>query len=696
MTDDTESGDLKTWLRLIIAYLITFAVYNIGGFGSSDILLGVLFVITYISLTKHMLRSKFSFSGKAAATMTPVSSEIASDGGTDHAATAASGEAQGKNIELRELRIRRAAIIVSVIWLILYVIYMGGRINRDLDNPLFSGFYILLTAMGLYTLLYYALKLILESFFNRDIPDDIVASNAQVTGQASGYKTTTDRADWKTWLIYTGVILLCMMPLFLLNFPGTMTVDSFDQLEQARGLAPYSDHHPWVHTMLIKALYTAGLGLTGSVYGGIAAYTIFQMVVLAMSVAYAIVSVTADIRDVGLQEESEAVLRHKRISELSVSAKARIAMSLGFVLFPYNLAYSITMWKDVLFAAAVLLLTVTIYRLYCNRQTDTVADTGSGGRSDEGTYAAIHGGYAGVRDISLCIISGLGMCTLRHNGLYAYVITMAVILIYDMIRGLRDAAGKKRRMTILFCTALTLIATAIIRGPVQRANNVETGDFAHNIPIPLQQIGRVVYDSCTLTDDEWKMLERINDTQFIREEYTPGGADPMMQWVVFGDEEYLLTHKSEYVALWLKLGLKYPEEYLRAYVDQTKGYYTTMAPEQTEYYGILPNDDGLEPKSVLGARIRIKINEICEKLHTMLPVYGIFYSMGACFMLLILGAAVVILQDGKTGSRLLAYLPVVTLTLTLLIATPLCADLRYAYPLMLCMPTLICITLRCY
>lgn len=687
---------MKTWLRLIIAYLITFAVYNIGGFGSSDILMGVLFVITYISLTKHMLRSRFSFSGKAAATMTPVSSEIASDGGTDHAAPAASGEAQGKNIELRELRIRRAAISVSVIWLILYVIYMGGRINRDLDNPLFSAFYILLTAVGLCILLYHAIKLILETVLNRYTHDDTADTDASEETLVSSDKPDSDRFEWRTWLIYTGVILLCMMPLFLLNFPGTMTVDSFDQLEQARGLASYSDHHPWVHTMLIKALYTAGLGLTGSVYGGIAAYTIFQMVVLAMSVAYAIVSVTADIHDIGIQEESEAVLRHKRISELSVSAKARIAMSLGFVLFPYNLAYSITMWKDVLFAAAVLVLTVTIYRLYCNRQTDTVADTGPGDRSDEGIYAAIHGGYAGVRDILLCIISGLGMCTLRHNGLYAYVITMAVILIYDMTTGLKAKAVRRRKLIVLTCTVFTLILTALIRGPVQRANNVETGDFAHNIPIPLQQIGRVVYDSCTLTDDEWKMLERINDTQFIREEYTPGGADPMMQWVVFGDEEYLLTHKGEYVALWLKLGLKYPEEYLRAYVDQTKGYYTTMAPEQAEYYGILPNDDGLEPKPVLGARIRIKINEICEKLHTMLPVYGIFYSMGACFMLLIFGAAVVILQDGKTGSRLLAYLPVVTLTLTLLIATPLCADLRYAYPLMLCMPTLICITLRCY
>ena len=241
-------------------------------------------------------------------------------------------------------------------------------------------------------------------------------------------------------------------------------------------------------------------------------------------------------------------------------------------------------------------------------------------------------------------------------------------------------------------TLATLLSVVLVRGPVQRANNVEAGDFAHNIPIPLQQVGRVVYDRCKLTDKEWESIKKINTVEFIWEEYTPGGADPMMQWVVFGDSEYLINHKSEYISLWLRLGLKHPEEYLRAYIDQTKGYYTTMAPEQTEYYGILSNSDGLEPKPVLGAGIRIKINEICEKLHGILPVYGILYSMGACFMLLILGMALCGLQDKKV--KILTYLPVLTTVFTLLIATPLCADLRYAYPLMLCMPSLICMTMN--
>ena len=162
-----------------------------------------------------------------------------------------------------------------------------------------------------------------------------------------------------------------------------------------------------------------------------------------------------------------------------------------------------------------------------------------------------------------------------------------------------------------------------------------------------------------------------------------------MQWAAFGD---IGAHKGEFFALWFKLGIKHPVKYINAYIDETRGYYTTMDPEQTEFYGILPNGDDLETRPLLGASIRIKIDEICFKFHKMFPVYGILYSMGACFMLLILGAAILILCDKK--ERLLTYLPVVTLTLTLLIATPLCADLRYAYPLMISMPSLAVITLK--
>lgn len=598
---------LKTWIRAIIAYLIAFAVYNIGEFESTDILLGVIFSVVYLLL----------------------------------------GATKSKDSVSDLKRVKTAAGIVAIIWTILYAIYLGGAIKSGLENPLFAGVYIVLTVTGLYIGLYYSLRYIMPRLLslgiNRKIQND-KSDTTDITESPEGARCgngvdSTPGFPWKIWLIYAGIIFVCMLPLFFLNYPGTMTVDSFDQFRQARGVATYSDHHPWVHTLIIQALYSVGYSITGSINGGIATYTLAQMIILALSVSYAIAS----------------------MSEAGIGRTGRILMLLGFILYPYNLAYSITMWKDVLFAASVLVLTVTVYRVYVIRNE------------------------LRTRDIVLLSISGLLMCLLRHNGLYAYILTMILIILRELIL-------KKRPVVTIAIVVCTLAAVALVRGPIQRANNVEAGDFAHNIPIPLQQIGRVVYDRCKLTDDEIESILRINTIEYIWEEYTPGGADPMIQWVMFGDHKYLLSHRAEYISLWLHLGLKYPGEYLKAYIDQTKGYYTTMAPEQTEYYGILPNADSLENKPIFGAGIRIKVNEICSKLYNMFPIYAILYGMGACFMLLILGAALALLQNNK--AKILTYMPVIALTLTLLAATPLCADLRYAYPLMLCMPMLICITLK--
>ncbi len=52
--------------------------------------------------------------------------------------------------------------------------------------------------------------------------------------------------------------MLCWLPYFLYQYPGIMTPDSVNQFEQVLGLIPYSNHHPWVHTLLIGLIYHIG------------------------------------------------------------------------------------------------------------------------------------------------------------------------------------------------------------------------------------------------------------------------------------------------------------------------------------------------------------------------------------------------------------------------------------------------------
>ena len=148
---------MKIWVRLLISYLITFAVYNIGGFESSDVLLGVVFFAVFM-----FVGSVTDKSGKADITY---SAEV-----------------------------KKAARIVTFIWTILYVVYMGGRIDRDLENPFFSGVYILLTVAGLYMILYFAIRLVLSELLH--IYD---AGHLGEANKAKGFSV-------KLWLIYFGII----------------------------------------------------------------------------------------------------------------------------------------------------------------------------------------------------------------------------------------------------------------------------------------------------------------------------------------------------------------------------------------------------------------------------------------------------------------------------------------------------------
>ncbi|MCR5510940.1 MAG: DUF6020 family protein [Lachnospiraceae bacterium] len=598
----TSSNKRNLIVNLIISYLITFAIFNLGGFAASDIVLGVIFVAIFAIMNRIR-------------------------GTTD---------ASEKIVYDRAQTI--AAHVISALWTVLYWIYAAPRLGGGMENRLFVIVYTVFTIAGIYLLLFFTLRFVICRISEKYFSDPEEAKTAQTTETKELFSGSF---DLKRFFLRAGIIFVCLLPLFLMNYPGTMTIDSYEQLNQARWIYPYYDLHPWAHTMFIGLMYRIGYAVTGSELAGIATFTIAQMILLALSVSYSI----------------------EALAEAGLNKAGRIALLLGYLLYPYNIAYAITMWKDVLFGAAVLVFTITLYRV------------------------AVKNAWS-VRDIIIFIISGIGTCLFRHNGFYAFIATMIVFLIY-----------MRRNIRVSLILTISIIAfTCIFNGPVKRAYNVEKVEFAHSLTIPLQQIARVVAYNGDISAEDMEMIERVNTAEYLRSEYTPGGSDPTMQWMIFGDSAYVESHKLEYLGLWMRLGIHNPHAYVDAYIDQTRGYYTTMQPEQTEFYGLLPNGDDLYNAPVFLATKRIKINEILFKLHNFLPVYSMLYSPGACLQLMMLGVALILtaMKKGCRGYALIAYLPMAALTLTVLIAAPLCADLRYAYGLMISFPELIAMTFLTY
>ena len=87
----------------------------------------------------------------------------------------------------------------------------------------------------------------------------------------------------------------------------------------------------------------------------------------------------------------------------------------------------------------------------------------------------------------------------------------------------------------------------------------------------MQQIVRTVKNNYNDIDEE--TIEKINKYFIIEnvwEDYNPILSDP----VKFNfNNEYFSENKSEFISIWLKLFVKYPKDYIEAFISNSYGYY---------------------------------------------------------------------------------------------------------------------------
>lgn len=564
-------------MKLLESYLIAFALMNACGRRTTDVFTVIFFVIAYLLLKKAP-----------------------------------------------QVQLKKDKLIASVcagIFTVCYVLGNKEALSGGLSNKFFLLFYFGCTIAGVFSLFYQCVLWVLVN-----------STNVKLFEEKKAF-------SFKMFFTFSGILLVCMLPFFLSNYPAIMTPDSLSQYRQAAGTESYNDHHPWLHTLIIKLFYEVGLMISGNEYVAIASYTLMQMLVVAFSVGYV----------------------WSALYELGLKKKFCIGGMILFGVYPYNLIYGVTIWKDILFTMSVLVLTITLFRLYLRtRAEDAIA----------------------LRDLVLYAVCGFLMCMLRHNGFYAFLASCPFLI----------WIFRKRWKQMVPLTLLIVTSCFLIKGPVMNAVGVEPGKLAFKLCVPLQQIGRVIADDCELTEEEVDKLEQINVISYVKENYQRGGADPMFAWVIYGNSECLQDNIGEYLDLWISLGIRYPDKYIQAVIDLTKGYWYPMDPEQVVYFGITENEDGLISQPLLKGPIIIKIHELLTKLYTIFPIYGIMYSMGAVFWLFILLIAIAI-RNNNHGVWI-AGIPLAFLTLTLFIAVPLVADIRYGYPLLVAIPGIAAITFK--
>ena len=438
----------------------------------------------------------------------------------------------------------------------------------------------------------------------------------------------------KRLLLYWGILILCFLPWFLYIYPGHLTQDSEDMIGQAIGMRALSDHHSVFLTMCIRCIMLPVRFLTGSYREGLAAFLFLQM--LFESFVFAL-----------CMELISRYVSHKII---------RAVFLLWFAFYPPYPIYSVTLWKDIPFSVCFLVMMYSINEI--------------AGAPDEFFKSA------GSR--SVLFFSMLLLLILRHNGI-------AVVLVLSVCLLLQYKAFRKQ--IILLCGSALILAGVwnMILLPAFHVEKVEAG---LGLSVLQQQIARTLsrhHES--LPQDEREALEAYFDIPAIWERYDPVLTDPVKKHFL---EEKFTDDPAAFFILWAKLGLRYPLDYIEAFLHNNFGYWFPDAGEHLHFSGTyVVTVEDIHPSPLIRSGLLDRIWDLfMNKGYYRMPVVSLLFSPGACFWLWLLCGFYCLYNNRR---RFILFVSGFVLWLSILIS-PVYSEYRYVYGLFAGLPLLLAVS----
>ena len=475
-------------------------------------------------------------------------------------------------------------------------------------------------------------------------------------------------------LCFIAVTVIDLIYLLGCAYPGILTTDSLQQIWQALS-NKYTNHHPLIHTLFIKLCLMIGQGLFHSVTVGVAVYSVLQILFLAYCFSYAV----------------------RVLTELNAKWYAVLLCAAWFVLMPFNIIYSVTMWKDVMFGGLMVLFVSALAKWIFSELYV---------RSPQMTAQRDSVIQFGKFDHLQLLKGAIGICLFRSNGWIAMAIAWILALVIALLsqRKSNDQSAAEKGaskavnnadLKLLKYGLIVLVITFLLKGPLLSVLHIPQGDSVEPLAIPAQQIARVLVDHrneneiiAGVSESDLALIRRVADPQLIAGAYDSGLYDNVKDQLRRGNLQAFEGNKPAYAALWLRLGLHHPASYIHAWIDQTKGYWNAGYPYWVWGEGVPSNDYGIASGQGVGP---VKVLFYC---YTWFLKYVRFFeplkSIGLHVWIL---AALAVIAAAKRDRRgLLCILPLAVI-LTLCLATPVFSEFRYAYGVILVTPlimTIIC------
>lgn len=302
---------------------------------------------------------------------------------------------------------------------------------------------------------------------------------------------------------------------FATYYPAIMAYDVIPQLDQIR-VSGLTTHHPLIHTLMLKGCLRAGELLSflpNADRAGLALYSLLQMAVMAACFAYV----------------------YCFLCRRGVSKWLCYAFVLCAAVFPTHGMLAVSITKDTLYAALTMVFTIFACELAV-------------GEESPGTGWFVR---YGILTVLLLLF--------RNNSVYAWIVYVAAMA----FAGRRRPAFFKK---ICALHGVFFLLYLCVNGLMVQAVSATSATYAREmLSVPAQQIARVVqYHEEELTGEDLEAIAAVWGENLP--EYVPAIADRSKKDIA-GDRETLRTFAGE----WVSLGLRYPGEYLQAFLLKNKG-----------------------------------------------------------------------------------------------------------------------------
>lgn len=423
------------------------------------------------------------------------------------------------------------------------------------------------------------------------------------------------------------ILMFCLwIPYFLIFIPGFLSPDSIDQITQIIN-SGFTNHHPIFHTFFELIPYKIGMSLSNSSMVATSFVTITQMIIMSLIFSYLI------------------HFLYKR----NVNKVILVMVFLYYSILPMNALYSMILWKDIIFAGLIIILSIQLIYLI-----------------EEKIFTISKMFKFGL----ICLITML----FRHNALYMMALLVVVLLI----------AYRSKWKYILTTFLLVFSCYYVINIPIFNYFNIKRSSSAEYIAIPLQQVGRMTYKNLKFSNESKETLDKLLPYEKMKKLYNPVSVNPLKFDNDF-DEEYFNKNKGKILKAYLDVVFDHPTTAVEAYFVSTLGYWYPNVDEWTVPSEVTQNSYGIERKSILSKSLSDKLLDLLTSKR--IPLYNLIWSIGLYVWIIIFAICYIIHK--KEYKKLIVYVPLIGIWLSLMVAAPVYAEYRYMYPFVTTLPLML-------